>query len=108
MLFRSRIKVAPNLDIESMNIYPHNGYRNDKILWTTKKSKTFSMEPSIFGKLIISSLALIIAGWLFQDQADRYTGKVARFFQKALTVVLILLATVVLAGSVIAVIWINN
>jgi hypothetical protein len=43
------------------------------------------MEPSIFGKLIISSLALIVAGWLFQDQADRYSGKIARFFQRALT-----------------------
>ena len=65
------------------------------------------MEPSIFGKLIISSLAVIIAGWLFQDQADRYSGKIARFFQKALTIVVILAMTV-LAGSVIAVIWINN
>ena len=65
------------------------------------------MEPSIFGKLIISSLAVIIAGWLFQDQADRYSGKIARFFQKALTVLLMLSMTV-LAGSVIAVIWINN
>ena len=65
------------------------------------------MEPSIFGKLIISSLAVIIAGWLFQDQADRYSGKIARFFQKALTVLLMLSMTV-LAGSVIAAIWINN
>ena len=65
------------------------------------------MEPSIFGKLIISSLALIVAGWLFQDQADRYTGKVARFFQRALTV-LLMLSMIVCAGSVIAVIWVNN
>ena len=65
------------------------------------------MEPSIFGKLIISSLALIVAGWLFQDQADRYSGKIARFFQRALTIVVILAMTV-LAGSVIAVIWVNN
>lgn len=65
------------------------------------------MEPSIFGKLIISSLAVIIAGWLFQDQADRYSGKIARFFQKALTVVL-MLSMIVCAGSVIAVIWVNN
>jgi hypothetical protein len=65
------------------------------------------MEPSIFGKLIISSLALIVAGWLFQDQADRYSGKIARFFQRALTIVVIL-AMIVCAGSVIAVIWINN
>jgi len=65
------------------------------------------MEPSIFGKLIISSLAVIIAGWLFQDQADRYSGKIARFFQKALTV-LLMLAMIVCAGSAIAVIWINN
>ena len=65
------------------------------------------MEPSIFGKLIISSLAVIIAGWLFQDQADRYSGKIARFFQRALTVV-IMLSMIVCAGSVIAVIWINN
>ncbi|MFA5434204.1 MAG: hypothetical protein WC319_15270 [Candidatus Paceibacterota bacterium] len=65
------------------------------------------MEPSIFGKLIISSLAVIIAGWLFQDQADRYSGKIARFFQRALTVLLMLSMTV-LAGSVIAVIWVNN
>ena len=65
------------------------------------------MEPSIFGKLIISSLAVIIAGWLFQDQADRYSGKIARIFQKALTVLLMLSMTV-LAVSVIAVIWINN
>ena len=65
------------------------------------------MEPSIFGKLIISSLALIVAGWLFQDQADRYSGKVARFFQRALTV-LLMLSMIVCAGSVIAVIWVNN
>jgi hypothetical protein len=65
------------------------------------------MEPSIFGKLIISSLALIVAGWLFQDQADRYSCKIARFFQKALTVVLMLSMTV-LVGSIIAVIWVNN
>lgn len=65
------------------------------------------MEAAIFGKLIISSLVMIIAGWLFQDQADRYSGKVARFFQKALTVVL-MLAMIVCAGSVIAVVWINN
>jgi hypothetical protein len=65
------------------------------------------MEPSIFGKLIISSLAVIIAGWLFQDQADRYSGKIARFFQKALTV-LLMLAMIVCAGSVIAVVWVNN
>jgi hypothetical protein len=65
------------------------------------------MEPSIFGKLIISSLAVIIAGWLFQDQADRYSGKIARFFQKALTV-LLMLSMIVCAGSVIAVIWVNN
>ena len=65
------------------------------------------MEAELYAKLIISSLAVIIAGWLFQDQADRYSGKVARFFQKALTIVVILTMTV-LAGSVIAVIWINN
>ena len=65
------------------------------------------MEPSIFGKLIISSLAVIIAGWLFQNQADRYSGKIARFFQRALTV-LLMLSMIVCAGSVIAVIWINN
>ena len=65
------------------------------------------MESSIFGKLIISSLAVIIAGWLFQDQADRYSGKIARFFQRALTV-LLMLSMIVCAGSVIAVIWINN
>ena len=65
------------------------------------------MEPSIFGKLIISSLALIVAGWLFQDQADRYSGKIARFFQRALTV-LLMLSMIVCAGSVIAVVWINN
>ncbi|MFA5229249.1 MAG: hypothetical protein WC446_05820 [Candidatus Paceibacterota bacterium] len=65
------------------------------------------MEPSIFGKLIISSLAVIIAGWLFQDQADRYSGKIARFFQRALTV-LLMLSMIVCAGSVIAVIWVNN
>ena len=65
------------------------------------------MEPSIFGKLIISSLALIVAGWLFQDQADRYSGKIARFFQRALTV-LLMLSMIVCAGSVIAIIWINN
>lgn len=65
------------------------------------------MEAAIYGKLIISSLIIIIAGWLFQDQADRYTGKVARFFQKALTVVL-MLAMIVCAGSVIAVVWVNN
>ena len=65
------------------------------------------MEPSIFGKLIISSLAVIIAGWLLQDQADRYSGKIARFFQRALTV-LLMLSMIVCAGSVIAVIWVNN
>jgi len=65
------------------------------------------MEPSIFGKLIISSLAVIIAGWLFQDQADRYSGRLARFFQRALTV-LLMLSMIVCAGSVIAVVWINN
>jgi hypothetical protein len=65
------------------------------------------MEAAFYGKLIISSLVMIIAGWLFQDQADRYSGKIARFFQKALTIVVILAMTV-LAGSVIAVIWINN
>ena len=65
------------------------------------------MEPSIFGKLIISSLALIVAGWLFQDQADRYSGKIARFFQKALTV-LLMLSMIVCAGSVIVVVWVNN
>ena len=46
------------------------------------------MEAEFYGKLIISSLAVIIAGWLFQDQADRYNGKVATFFQRALTVVI--------------------
>ena len=65
------------------------------------------MEPSIFGKLIISSLVVIIAGWLFQDQADRYSGKIARFFQRALTV-LLMLSMIVCAGSVIAVVWVNN
>lgn len=66
-----------------------------------------TMEAAIYGKLIISSLIIIIAGWLFQDQADRYSGTLARFFQKALTL-LLMLAMVVCAGSVIAVIWINN
>ena len=65
------------------------------------------MEAALYAKLIISSLAVIIAGWLFQDQADRYSGKFARFFQKALTVVLMLSMTV-LVGSIIAVIWVNN
>ena len=65
------------------------------------------MEAEFYGKLIISSLAVIIAGWLFQDQADRYNGKVATFFQRALTV-LLMLSMIVCAGSVIAVIWINN
>ena len=65
------------------------------------------MEAALYGKLIISSLAVIIAGWLFQDQADRYSGKIARFFQKALTV-LLMLSMIVCAVSVIAVIWINN
>ena len=65
------------------------------------------MEAALYGKLIISALIFIIAGWLFQDQADRYTGKVARFFQKALTVVL-MSAMIICAGSVIAVIWVNN
>lgn len=66
-----------------------------------------TMEAAIYGKLIISSLIIIIAGWLFQDQADRYSGRVARFFQKALTL-LLMLAMIVCAGSVIAVIWVNN
>lgn len=65
------------------------------------------MEAALYGKLIISALIVIIAGWLFQDQADRYNGKVATFFQRALTVLLMLSMTV-LAGSVIAAIWINN
>jgi len=65
------------------------------------------MEAEFYGKLIISSLAVIIAGWLFQDQADRYSGKIARFFQKALTVV-VTVAIIVCAGSVIAVVWVNN
>ena len=65
------------------------------------------MEAEIYGKLIISSLALIIAGWLFQDQADRYSGKIARFFQRALTV-LLMLSMIVCAGSVIVVVWVNN
>ncbi len=65
------------------------------------------MEAALYGKLIISSLVIIIAGWLFQDQADRYNGKVATFFQRALTV-LLMLSMIVCAGSVIAVIWINN
>ena len=65
------------------------------------------MEAALYGKLIISSLAVIVAGWLFQDQADRYNGKVATFFQRALTV-LLMLSMIVCAGSVIAVIWINN
>ena len=65
------------------------------------------MEAAIFGKLIISSLVMIIAGWLFQDQADRYSGKIARFFQRALTV-LLMLSMIVCAGSVIAIIWTNN
>jgi len=65
------------------------------------------MEAALYGTLIISALIVIIAGWLFQDQADRYNGKVATFFQRALTVLLMLSMTV-LAGSVIAVIWINN
>ena len=65
------------------------------------------MEAALYGKLIISSLAVIVAGWLFQDQADRYNGKVATFFQRALTV-LLMLSMIVCAGSIIAVIWINN
>jgi len=65
------------------------------------------MEAALYGKLMISSLAVIIAGWLFQDQADRYSGKIARFFQRALTV-LLMLSMIVCAGSVIAIIWINN
>ena len=65
------------------------------------------MEVAIYGNLIISSLVMIIAGWLFQDQADRYKGRVARFFQRALTVV-IMLSMIVFAGSVIAVVWVNN
>ena len=65
------------------------------------------MEAALYGKLIISSLAVIVAGWLFQDQADRYNGKVATFFQRALTVV-VTVAMIVCAGSVIAVIWVNN
>ena len=65
------------------------------------------MEAALYAKLIISSLVMIIAGWLFQDQADRYKGRVARFFQRALTV-LLMLSMIVCAGSVIAVIWINN
>lgn len=65
------------------------------------------MEAEIYGKLIISSLAVIVAGWLFQDQADRYSGKIARFFQRALTL-LLMLAMIVLSASVIAVVWINN
>lgn len=66
-----------------------------------------TMEAAIYGKLIISSLIIIIAGWLFQDQADRYSGKIARFFQRALTVV-VMVAMIVCAGSVIAVVWVNN
>jgi len=65
------------------------------------------MEAALYGKLIISSLVMIIAGWLFQDQADRYSGKIARFFQMALTVV-VTVAMIVCAGSVIVVVWVNN
>ena len=65
------------------------------------------MEAALYGKLIISSLVMIIAGWLFQDQADRYSGKIARFFQRALTIVVIL-AMIGCAGSVIVVVWVNN
>jgi len=65
------------------------------------------MEAALYGKLIISALIVIIAGWLFQYQADRYSGKIARFFQRALTV-LLMLSMIVCAGSVIAVIWVNN
>lgn len=65
------------------------------------------MEAALYGKLIITSLAIIIAGWLFQDQADRYSGRVARFLQKVMTVV-VTIAMVVCAGSVVAVMWFNN
>jgi len=65
------------------------------------------MEAALYGKLIISSLAVIVAGWLFQDQADRFVGRFAKFIQDALTVILII-AGLVCVGSVIAILWINN
>jgi len=65
------------------------------------------MEAALYAKLIISSLVMIIAGWLFQDQADRFVGRFAKFIQDSLTVILII-AGLVCTVSVIAVIWINN
>jgi hypothetical protein len=65
------------------------------------------MEAALYGKLIISSLAVIVAGWLFQDQADRFVGRFAKFIQDSLTVILII-AGLVCAWSVMAVVWVNN
>ena len=65
------------------------------------------MEAALYGKLIISALIVIVAGWLFQDQADRFVGRFAKFIQDALTVILII-AGLVCVGSVIAVVWVNN
>ena len=58
-------------------------------------------------KIMASDFVLLIMAYFAQDQADRYSGKIARFFQRALTV-LLMLSMIVCAGSVIAVIWVNN
>lgn len=65
------------------------------------------MEITDVAKILASAFVLLIAAYFVQEQADRYDTRAARRIQRA-TAAIIVALILVIAISVIIIIYINN
>ena len=65
------------------------------------------MEITEIVKILASAFVLLIAAYFVQEQADRYDTRAARRIQRATTAIIVALILVI-AISVIIIIYINN
>lgn len=65
------------------------------------------MEITEIIKILASAFVLLIAAYFVQEQADRYNTRIARRIQRA-TAAIIVALILVIAISVIIIIYINN
>ncbi len=65
------------------------------------------MEITDVAKILASAFVLLVAAYFVQEQADRYDTRAARFIQGITTAIIVTLILVI-AISVIIIIYINN
>lgn len=65
------------------------------------------MEITDVAKILASAFVLLVAAYFVQEQADRYNTRIARRIQRV-TAAIIVTLILVIAISVIIIIYINN